>query len=548
MRTVPALVRVRCWLAAAAALVAAGGCAPAAQSTGPTAEVAPIRRLEMRVALVIGNAGYPASLLRQPVNNARAIATTLRTLGFDVLVLENANRADMLGAIREFGDRLRRAPTGLFYYAGYALQVSGRNYLVPVDADPKSDADVDAATVALATVIEVMPNAAHRTNVLVLDACRDHPFAGRFHGSRGLVAEVPPEGSLIAYAARPGRVAVEGDGPVSIYTAALVDAMRLPAQHVEEIFKRVRHAVRSAPERAQTPWEASALVADATFTSRTSSSAATTAPSQRPQPHAEPRQYGPEFDAWQRHFAAGLAARDVGNMPAAMAALQSAVGEARRLASKNREPLAASLNRLAWHFYAQADLERTEGTYREAFRLQETTLDPSFEFSVTLNGLGQVALAQGKFGDARAFYRHAIEVDDRVLGPKDPRRAWNLASIADLYLAFGQVPLAAEYYVRSLRATEAAFGPEHIELVDGLMSLATVAFVNGQLHQATGLFRRAIQIQEKTLGHQHCDIRRTLLRLAWVLRAANANDDARDVERRIATFDTICAASVSGTR
>lgn len=160
-------------------------------------------RSEKRVALVVGNAAYRTSPLKNPVNDARAMAHALRANGFQVIARENVSQKEMRRAIIEFGERLRDGGIGLFYYAGHGLQVGGRNYLVPVDAEIRSESEVESVDVA--SVLARMETARNRLNIVVLDACRDNPFARSFRStSRGLASIDAPSGTIIAYATAPG--------------------------------------------------------------------------------------------------------------------------------------------------------------------------------------------------------------------------------------------------------------------------------------------------------------------------------------------------------
>jgi uncharacterized caspase-like protein len=170
----------------------------------------------------------------------RAIAQALRELGFTVLAHENATKRTMEAAI-EFGRRLAEGGVGTFYYAGHGLQVRGRNYLVPVDADIDSEAATRIAAVDLELVLEQMTEAKNGVDIAILDACRNNPFERRLRGaSRGLAAVDAARGTLVAYATAPGSVAADGDGKNGLYTEELLHALQVPGLKVEDVFKRVR--------------------------------------------------------------------------------------------------------------------------------------------------------------------------------------------------------------------------------------------------------------------------------------------------------------------
>ena len=133
-------------------------------------------RAEPRLALVIGNSAYRESPLRNPVNDVRAMAQRFRELGFTVLAHENATKRTMEAAIIEFGRRLAEGGVGAFYYAGHGLQVRGRNYLVPVDAEIDDEASTRVAAVDVEFLLEQMAEAKNRVNMVILDACRNNPF------------------------------------------------------------------------------------------------------------------------------------------------------------------------------------------------------------------------------------------------------------------------------------------------------------------------------------------------------------------------------------
>ena len=168
-------------------------------------------REEARLALLIGNSAYRESPLRNPVNDVRAMAQRLRELGFTVLAHENATKRTMEAAIIEFGRRLAEGGVGAFYYAGHGLQVRGRNYLVPVDAEIEDEASTRVAAVDVELLLEQMGEAKNRVNIVILDACRNNPFERRMRGgSRGLAAVDAARGTLVAYATAPGSVAATG--------------------------------------------------------------------------------------------------------------------------------------------------------------------------------------------------------------------------------------------------------------------------------------------------------------------------------------------------
>jgi uncharacterized caspase-like protein len=139
---------------------------------------------EVRVALVIGNAAYPTAPLRNPVNDATAIADRLRKLGFEVTLKTNVQQREMTRAVSLIGQGIKPRSVALFYYAGHGLQVRGRNFLVPVDAEIQSEASARSEAVDLELVLEQLGPS--RLSMVILDACRNNPYESRFRGTGGV--------------------------------------------------------------------------------------------------------------------------------------------------------------------------------------------------------------------------------------------------------------------------------------------------------------------------------------------------------------------------
>ena len=228
---------------------------------------APASAIEQRLALVIGNGSYRDAPLTNPVNDARAMATTLRDAGFTVIGRENASHAEMLGLIRDFGDRLKsQGGVGLFFFAGHGMQIKGRNYLIPIGSQIEREDEVATQAVDASQVLDKMESAANRLNILILDACRNNPFARSFRSSQqGLAQMDAPLGTLVAFATAPGSVASDGESGNGLYTSHLLRSIRQPDVKLEEVFKRVRTNVLRDSQRRQVPWEATSLVGDFYF-------------------------------------------------------------------------------------------------------------------------------------------------------------------------------------------------------------------------------------------------------------------------------------------
>jgi len=220
---------------------------------------------EQKVALVIGNSAYPTARLRNPVNDAKAMADKLRKLGFDVILRTDVNLRDMTRAFSQFGQKLVPGSVGLFYYAGHGMQVQGKNFLIPVDAEIETEASVRTEAVDVDQLLYQLGNA--RLSMVILDACRNNPFERRFRGGGGGLAQIDaPTGTLLAYATAPGKVASDGAGANGLYTEALLKVLDMPGLKVEDIFKQVRIHVVKASDGQQTPWESSSLTGEFYFT------------------------------------------------------------------------------------------------------------------------------------------------------------------------------------------------------------------------------------------------------------------------------------------
>jgi uncharacterized caspase-like protein len=251
------------------ALVGAGlGLTPIAlaEKVQSIAALKPAAGGERRVALVIGNSAYKSAPLRNPVRDARAMAKALSETGFAVTMIEDASQAGMRRAIRAFGDELARGGVGLFFYAGHGMQIRGKNYLIPVNADIEREDEVEDQAVDANLVLSKMDSAKNSLNVMILDACRNNPFQRSFRSAQqGLAQMDAPSGTLISFATAPGSVASDGDGENGLYTKHLLAAIRQPGLPIEQLFKQVRIGVTKETGDKQIPWESSSLKGDFYF-------------------------------------------------------------------------------------------------------------------------------------------------------------------------------------------------------------------------------------------------------------------------------------------
>ncbi len=218
---------------------------------------------EKRVALVIGNSAYQhAPRLSNPSNDATAVAKLLKDIGFDVVDF----RRDLIGidlrrAIREFSQHTRDADVAIVFYAGHWMELNGSNYLVPTDAKLEQDFDVDDETVSLDRFLAAVEPARH-LRLVILDACRDNPFVKKMKRSmatravgQGLARiDVTSTDTLIAFAAKAGSVATDGEGANSPFTSALLKHLPTPGLDIRLVFGRVRDDVLASTRRRQEPF------------------------------------------------------------------------------------------------------------------------------------------------------------------------------------------------------------------------------------------------------------------------------------------------------
>lgn len=221
---------------------------------------------EKRVALIIGNSTYAnVTRLDNPKNDARLMADTLRSLGFQLVggaAQLDLEKPALDRAVQSFGQQIQGADVALFYYAGHGVQVAGSNYLVPVNANPTREADVDFQMVDVNLVLRQMQGSGTRLNLVILDACRNNPFGGRgLRASEGGLAQMrAPEGTLISYATQPGSVAQDGTDGHSPYTRALATTVRRAGLDIFQTFNQVGLAVKRSTGGSQQPWVSSSPI------------------------------------------------------------------------------------------------------------------------------------------------------------------------------------------------------------------------------------------------------------------------------------------------
>jgi uncharacterized protein len=222
-------------------------------------------RADSRVALVIGMQSYEVVTdLKNTLNDARALAGTLEGIGFSVEVLMDATREETLASLKDFAFRAETADIAVIYYAGHGVSVQGTTFLLPVDTKVKVANDIIGATVTMDQMLAAL-DGARRMSILILDSCRDNPFPdmidlrdpevvkGLTTGKGGLAEPSPDRGTLVAFAARNGEVALDGAGDNSPFNVALRDNMVKPDLEISLMFRKVRDDVLAATSNLQEP-------------------------------------------------------------------------------------------------------------------------------------------------------------------------------------------------------------------------------------------------------------------------------------------------------
>ncbi|MDB5578702.1 MAG: hypothetical protein JWR80_3878, partial [Bradyrhizobium sp.] len=238
----------------------------------------PLASSVRRVALVIGNGAYAhVKALPNPPNDARSIARSLRDIGFTVSEGVDLDRLAMQKVIRDFLREAVRAQVAVVYYAGHGVQIDGRNYLVPIDVRLQAGINATEAMMDMDTILAGLDDQV-RTNILILDACRNNPMAPRvasagpnraIESGSGLAAPAAlgtgaslGAGTLIAFATAPGQVALDGEGANSPFSAALSRHIGTPGLEVQQMLTRVRAEVVAATKTRQVPWSNSSLLGE----------------------------------------------------------------------------------------------------------------------------------------------------------------------------------------------------------------------------------------------------------------------------------------------
>lgn len=220
-------------------------------------------------ALIVGISKYPnGGALKNPANDAVDIAKALQDLGFSVIIKIDCTAEELDRAVESFKDNLNSNEVGLLYFAGHGMQIKGENYLNAIDTNFMDEISAKHSSFPLNQAIDAMDSCSNRTNLIVLDACRNNPFVrawNRGPEQRGLASVYTPRGTLIAFATSPGEVAGDGAGRNGSYTEALLRHINTPDIPVEDLFKRVRNTLSTITSGKQTSWEHTSLSGDFYF-------------------------------------------------------------------------------------------------------------------------------------------------------------------------------------------------------------------------------------------------------------------------------------------
>ena len=477
-----------------------------------------------RVALVIGNGSYAhAPALANPLNDAADMGGALERLGFEVTRIENADVETLRRGLHEFKRAASVSDVAVLFYAGHGIEVDGRNFLVPVDARLQSDDDVEFETVPLELVSRAVEGA-RELRLIILDACRDNPFAAAMQRAgatrsigRGLARVEPSGDTLVAYAAKEGAVAEDGEGRNSPYTAALLAHLEEPGLEVSWMFREVRDAVLASTGGRQEPFVYGSLSSKRVYL------AAAPEPPPEPAPPTAEAQASPAPAAGESEALRALAEREfwVSVKDSAHAADIEAYLE--RYPNGIYETLAR--NRLARLQAAPEETGAAEagdapapGDAAVSGRLEAARLEAERAFWASVTGSDdpadiQAYLDQYPGGTYEALARNRLE---RLAGlPADAETAPQ--STAAVATAARDDPSTPQPSVPTAEAVEASLGLERAERRQIQLGLASLGYDPGP---ADGLFGRGTQgaigrwqtsLGGAATGHLDAEAAKTLL-------------------------------------
>ncbi|MGY0570835.1 caspase family protein [Bradyrhizobium sp. RDM12] len=221
-----------------------------------------------RLALVIGNGHYPDATapLTQSINDARALSSSLRKNGFDVDMVEDASKDDMVRAVNRLKSRIKHDTVVMLFFGGYGVQAGRESYMLPVDAVIWKESDVRRQGVSIEGVLEMMKEQGAKAKLVVVDASRRNPYERRFRSySHGLAPIGTPDNALILSSASPGKVVDDGKGDHSTLVSELLNNLDAQGSSAESVFNKTRVAISRASEGDQVPTVSSSLLEDVQF-------------------------------------------------------------------------------------------------------------------------------------------------------------------------------------------------------------------------------------------------------------------------------------------
>ncbi|MDR0707369.1 MAG: tetratricopeptide repeat protein [Treponema sp.] len=346
---------------------------------------------QQKYALVIGNGAYKnLARLNNPVNDANDMAASLRELGFTVDAVVDSGRVQMEDAIERFKNRLSVSKNsyGFLFYAGHGVQSGGVNYLIPVDADIRSEAYLRDRAVSVQAMLDEINQAGNELNIVVLDACRDNPFSWGRSGSRGLqVVGNQPADSIIVYATAAGATASDGAGRNGLFTSQLLKNLKTPGIDVNEVFRLTGGDVARVSGGVQRPAVYNQFYGIAYLGSRPSAQTAQPAP---PPPASTPAHSAKSY------VESGLAYHNKGDYDRAIADYTQAI---------RIDPKYA----LAYHnrgvaYEVKKDFDRAMSDYNQVI-----LLDPNY--AKAYHGRGVAYRTKGDYDRAIADFTQAIRID-----------------------------------------------------------------------------------------------------------------------------------------
>jgi hypothetical protein len=228
---------------------------------------------ESRLALVIGQSAYHSvPALANPVSDARAVTQALTDIGFEVTSASDLSEHQMRDEIGDFAGKVAaNGPdaVALVFYAGHGVQIDGENYLMPIDVDPKREADIPIQAIRLNDLLNALTSVPNRMRIVLLDACRNDPFPGinktAGHGLALVDTKIGVLNTFVSFSTSPGAEAEDGDGANSPYASALISALTEKGITIEDASKHIRVAVNKATGGRQTPWDSSSLTENFEF-------------------------------------------------------------------------------------------------------------------------------------------------------------------------------------------------------------------------------------------------------------------------------------------